>query len=375
MSPRLRRWPALLAVGLGMLAPGGAFAAGEPWRLSQDPAWPWKGTPRADMPDHRNGAALAGQAVFSDPRWAARAIAIELRDYHRSGARTAADYARRLEASCVRLGGADCARVSPAALAAPLAAGEAEDLQLFGAHDLPAPRLPAALVALAAAMTGETPSGALLEVAVGAVGDDDLDQSEASYRTWLKRDPSRPEGVRRLEAVLAEGGVLDVTPAWQLLRTGSDWRGCGAPFEIPPAEVRANIVPTLAIERDRFVKALGPVETKSAYRGPWLNLCAGGAEKSAHREFSAVDLTPLTPMTRQTLMTRICPVYAQSADADRLGLGFYSGVRFHIDTQRHRSWATENGRAYAPCASTGGVNPPLPALPRTASLPPAPPSR
>ena len=68
---------------------GGPSASAQPstaalttssWRLSQNPARPWQGTPRADISDHRNGASEDGRALFSDPRWAARAIAIELRD-------------------------------------------------------------------------------------------------------------------------------------------------------------------------------------------------------------------------------------------------------------------------------------------------------
>ncbi len=314
--------------------------------------------------------------MFSDPRWAARAIAIELRDQHRSGARSADDYAERLAASCRRFGGKDCGLPSvAAALAQAFGARGADDLALFDSLDLPTDRFPAALRALASAASGGAVDVALLDVAVGVVADDDLDQGEGGFRRWLQRDPSRSQAVGRYEALLATSGVSGVLPTWQLLRTGSDWRGCGAPFEVPPLEVQANIVPTLALVRSRIVPAVGTLEAKSAYRGPWLNVCAGGAERSAHREFSAVDLVPQSPMTRGELKARLCPLYAASGEADRMGLGFYAGVRFHIDTQRHRSWATENGRAFSPCAADGSVNPPLPLLPSVNPLPPAPPSR
>ena len=351
-------------------------AAPSPWFLSQNPDHPWQGTPRSDIADHRNGAAAQGGAVFSDARWSARAMAIELRDFRREGARSAIDYAGRLAASCRRFGGLDCDRVPVAAiLARGVGASVGEDLGLFDARSLPTARLKRALSDLAQAMTGVAPDEAMITVALGAVAYDDLDQSEAGFRTWQAADPARAAAVRALEERLAEGGVAGVTPVYQLLRTGSDWRGCGAPFEVPPPEAQAAIIPTLALVRARVQPALGAVEAKSAYRGPWLNVCAGGAERSAHREFSAVDLVPLTPMTRAQLMAKLCPIYATSGAEDRMGLGFYAGVRFHVDTQRHRSWASQNGRAYAPCAADGGVNPPLPPLPNQAVLPPAPPSR
>ena len=361
-----------LAAGVPSIAQA---PAPSPWSLSQNPNHPWKGTPRSDIADRRNGAVELGKAVFSDPRWSARAMAIELRDFHREGARSAIDYAERFVRSCKAFEGFACDRVPLAPVFdGPFAAAPGDDLHLFDARSLPTPRLTPALAALAVAMSGQRPDAGLLDVAIASVAYDDLDQGQSGYRAWLAADPARGEAVRMLEARLAQAGVLGVVPTAELLRTGSDWRGCGAPFEVPPPEAQAAILQTLTFVRAHVQPALGPVEAKSAYRGPWLNVCAGGAERSAHREFSAVDLTPLTPMTRAQLMAKLCPIYAASTAEDRLGLGFYAGVRFHVDTQRHRSWASQNGRAYAPCAADGSVNPPLPPLPQ-AALPPAPPSR
>ncbi len=373
---------ARLGVLAGLLAAGAAPAPptpalNDPWRLSQNPDHPWRGTPRADIADHRNGAEHLGEAVFSDPRWAGRAIAIELRDFHRAGARSANDYAERLAASCRRFAPAsDCGRDGWAqALARAVSATPDGDLGLFGADDLPTPRLRPALTALALAATGAAPAPDGLDAAEAAVAYDDLGQSEADFVRWRDRDPARAPAVSRFEERLAAEGVANVAPAWQLLRTASDWRGCGAPFEVPPPEAQAAIVPTLRLVRSRVAPALGPLEAKSAYRSPWLNVCAGGAERSAHRDFAAVDLTPLTPITRGALMARLCPIYVREGEAERMGLGFYAGMRFHVDTWKRRSWATENGRPYAPCAADGGVNPPLPPLPDPNPLPPAPPSR
>ena len=73
-------------------------------------------------------------------------------------------------------------------------------------------------------------------------------------------------------------------------------------------------------------------------------------------------------------MARLCPVYAELGAVRSLALGFYGGVRFHIDTNGHRQWATHNKHPYGPCAADGSVNPPpdLPPPPEPWPPPPAP---
>ena len=95
---------------------------------------------------------------------------------------------------------------------------------------------------------------------------------------------------------------------------------------------------TLRYVRDYVVPAVGPVEPVSAYRNPNLNICAGGAPESAHKHYSAVDLVPLRPISREDLMRRLCAVHGRRGLAYEVGLGFYAFMRFHVDTSKYRRW-------------------------------------
>jgi len=167
-------------------------------------------------------------------------------------------------------------------------------------------------------------------------------------------------------------GVSGVAPTWQLLRTASQWQRCGAePFEVPPTSEWGNIVATLRFIGERIVPRIGAVEPVSVYRNPALNVCAGGAETSTHREMGAVDLVPLRPISREALMVELCAIHAASRDRNN-GLGFYKGLRFHIDARKYREWGTAGAHGGTGCAAvlTEGAAP-FPD-PRSAALAPTP---
>jgi hypothetical protein len=167
-------------------------------------------------------------------------------------------------------------------------------------------------------------------------------QDEPGYRRWVAAAAWRPTYVRAFHNYLTANGVAGVAPTWQLLRTASQWHRCAAePFEVPPTSEWANIVATLNYVGSYIVPAIGPVEPVSVYRNPALNECAGGAAASTHREMGAIDLVPLRPISRQALMQGLCTVHVTNADVANAGLGFYKGVRFHIDSRNHREWGTQ----------------------------------
>ena len=164
-------------------------------------------------------------------------------------------------------------------------------------------------------------------------------QDEPGYRNWYLASPAHPGQVRALNDYLTTWGVAGVVPTWQLLRTASDWYKCGAaPFEVPPTHEWPNLVQTLRYVRDHVIPAVGPVEPVSVYRNPLLNRCAGGAQESAHRFMQAVDMVPLSPMTREELIARLCTVHAARGESYGVGLGFYVGLRFHVDSRKFRTW-------------------------------------
>ena len=145
---------------------------------------------------------------------------------------------------------------------------------------------------------------------------------------------------------------------------------------MPPEEVWGHAAQTLKLIDERVKPSMPKLEIMSGYRPGWLNVCAGGAERSAHREFFAFDMVPGDPaVTRDGLMLRVCPIYALEGPSRSMGLGFYSGVRFHIDTSSFRTWASFNRVSYAPCAPDGAVNSVPDVPPPPPPFPPVYPSR
>jgi len=178
-------------------------------------------------------------------------------------------------------------------------------------------------------------------------------QARADFHAWLARTPAARADLRAFRSHLAAHGVDDVIPIWQLVRTSSSWRECAAgQFEVAPREKWDNIVTTLKfIERD-VEPAVGPVQVVSGYRNQDLNACSNGAPASAHRMFFALDLMPVSAdVSRGELIQGVCRAHARDGRAYRTGLGFYSGVRFHVDSSGFRRWGANGKGATSPCVT------------------------
>jgi hypothetical protein len=174
-------------------------------------------------------------------------------------------------------------------------------------------------------------------------------QDEPGYRNWYMASPAHRFAVASFNNYLVTYGVGGIVPTWQLLRTATSWQRCGAqPYEVPPVTEWPNVVQTLRYVRDYVIPAVGPVEPVSAYRNPNLNACAGGAPESAHKHYSAIDLVPLTPTSREQLMRTLCAVHARRGPAYGVGLGFYAFLRFHVDTTKFRRWGADPGVTACP---------------------------
>lgn len=171
----------------------------------------------------------------------------------------------------------------------------------------------------------------------------------AAFRAWLAEPDHRSE-FRAFQRYLRRAGVLGVLPTEHLLRTSTSWRTCGTPFEVPPRAFWPRIVPTLRFIRAEVRPRVGPVAAVSGYRNPLLNRCAGGAPRSAHTGFWGVDLVPVAGIDRETLFERLCALHRELGPAARFGLGFYGGVRFHVDTKSYRLWGADHRRGSSPCA-------------------------
>ena len=164
-------------------------------------------------------------------------------------------------------------------------------------------------------------------------------QDEPGYRSWYLAAPFRAAQVKEFNDYLAGAEVAGIVPTWQLLRTATSWKDCGAqPFEVPPTSEWPHIVQTLRYVRDQVIPTIGLVEPVSVYRNPILNQCAGGAPESAHKMDSAIDMVPLKPITREVLIKTLCDRHTARGEPYQAGLGFYAFVRFHVDSMKFRRW-------------------------------------
>ena len=200
-------------------------------------------------------------------------------------------------------------------------------------------------------------------------------QDEPGYRSWYLAAPWRAAQVKSFNDYLNSNQVGGVLPTWQLLRTATSWQECGGqPFEVPPTNEWPHIVQTLRYVHDYVIPELGPVEPVSGYRNPALNHCAGGAPESAHKLYSAIDMVPLRPITREGMMRALCAGHSEHGAPYNAGLGFYAFMRFHVDSMKYRRWNMDPAVA-AECpplihpediASVGQPLPQAPAQPQSA---------
>ncbi|HEY0086139.1 MAG TPA: D-Ala-D-Ala carboxypeptidase family metallohydrolase, partial [Allosphingosinicella sp.] len=108
----------------------------------------------------------------------------------------------------------------------------------------------------------------------------------------------------------------------------------------------------LAFVKTYVEPAIGDVEAVSGFRNEELNQCSGGAKASAHRHFYALDLVPVSgDISRSAMIHSICGVHAQRGSDFDIGLGFYTGNRFHVDSKGFRKWGADGKGATSPCVT------------------------
>ena len=177
-------------------------------------------------------------------------------------------------------------------------------------------------------------------------------QGKADYHAWLARSPAARAQVMAFNQYLENDGVGEVLPTWQLVRTASMWRECNGPrFEVAPFTEWQHISRTLKFVRAHVEPVIGSVEAVSGFRNAELNQCSGGAKESAHRHFYALDLVPLRDIGRAGMIRSLCAIHEFRGSGYDIGLGFYSGVRFHVDSKGFRKWGPNGRSATSPCVT------------------------
>jgi hypothetical protein len=172
--------------------------------------------------------------------------------------------------------------------------------------------------------------------------------SAADYQSWLAIHGAE---VAEFDAFLVQQSAAQILPTEQVLRTATSWRTCTpkTPFEVPPKAYWPRAVATLRVIRDEVVPRIGQVEAVSGYRNDILNPCVSKAKQSAHRGFWGFDLIPLTSIKKTQVERRLCDLHRTKGEQLQLGLGFYTGERFHVDTKGFRRWGANGKSATSPC--------------------------
>ena len=183
------------------------------------------------------------------------------------------------------------------------------------------------------------------------------DFTSMDFNTWLNSNSYRAGQVANYQRYLnSRVGAHNVPPLSQLLTTARSWDKCGyEPYQLPPQELWANIVPTLQLYSQLKSKGILPANTeiRSVYRSPGLNDCAGGAGASKHMTAGAMDIwvPEYEGNTWQlsSMQDRLCEFWQYQGQSHKFGLGLYSTGAIHLDTDGYRKWGFNHASSGSPC--------------------------
>jgi len=118
-------------------------------------------------------------------------------------------------------------------------------------------------------------------------------------------------------------------------------QGPGRPVAIPVRGLWHLMVPTLALY-ERLRERLGQPCSLRGYRPPDYNAAVGGASKSAHLWFAALDV--YAPVEHRNELARIAADIFTSEPDLQVGLGIYgrphsSNIHIDVDAKGRRTWA------------------------------------
>lgn len=185
-----------------------------------------------------------------------------------------------------------------------------------------------------------------LLVSLGALASGAPDASNDRYEDWSAT--AEAAGVAEYRQYLQRQDLDDVAPMSALLRSARSWRECNAEeFALPPRALWPNILPTLRALRQ--LQAAGLVDGRkvaSGYRDGTLNRCAGGSPGSRHVSNNALDFD-LTESPGN--VKKLCGYWRSEGPALKLGLGFYTDTRIHLDTSGFRTWGSDHTRRTSLC--------------------------
>lgn len=177
------------------------------------------------------------------------------------------------------------------------------------------------------------------------------------FNGWLNSNSYRASQVADYQRYLsARVGARNVPPLSQLLTTARSWDKCGyEPYQLPPQELWANIVPTLRLYSELKNQGILPASTeiRSVYRSPGLNDCAGGASASKHMTGGAIDIWVPEYENNlwllSTMQDGLCQFWQYQGQSQNFGLGLYSTGAIHLDTEGYRKWGFNHASSSSSC--------------------------
>ncbi|MFK3989591.1 MULTISPECIES: D-Ala-D-Ala carboxypeptidase family metallohydrolase [unclassified Psychrobacter] len=183
------------------------------------------------------------------------------------------------------------------------------------------------------------------------------DSMSMDFNAWLNSNSYRARQVADFQRYLnSRVGAHNVPPMSQLLTTARSWSKCGyEPYQLPPQELWANIVPTLRLYGELKHQGILPIssEIRSVYRSPGLNGCAGGADSSKHMNASAIDIW--VPEYEDnlwrlsTMQDGLCQFWQYQGQSHNFGLGLYATGAIHLDTDGYRKWGFNHASSSSSC--------------------------
>ncbi|MBE0407062.1 D-Ala-D-Ala carboxypeptidase family metallohydrolase [Psychrobacter sp. AOP22-C1-22] len=183
------------------------------------------------------------------------------------------------------------------------------------------------------------------------------DFTNMNFNAWLNSNSYRARQVNDYKRYLGSRvGAQNVPPLSQLLTTARSWSKCGyEPYQLPPQELWANIVPTLRLYSELKSQGVLPASTeiRSVYRSPGLNDCAGGASASKHMTAGAMDIWVPdyegSPWQLSTMQDGLCQFWQYQGQSHDFGLGLYSTGAIHLDTEGYRKWGFNHASSSSSC--------------------------
>ncbi|MEH6472418.1 MAG: hypothetical protein V7752_14310 [Halopseudomonas sp.] len=134
-------------------------------------------------------------------------------------------------------------------------------------------------------------------------------------------------------------GVKGELPQYLVLLQGTDWRlNQKSVFVLPNKKNWDNMIRTVKLIEQQIIPVIGDLVPVSGERSEEYNAISGGAKSSKHLNFCAMDLVPEKTIERKLLHQKLLEIHRQIGPSHKMGLGLYSGLRFHIDTCGFRRW-------------------------------------